>query len=129
MSKLIRSEEVDGKPDPRVDSDAWNSLAEGLQKSLSFNTNRSFSDDMIVDLNKIGKDIIVLSRKLNTASNALRENAVRILVEKKQEKTPEEMEANRVAFVSMLSQINASIVTLNGYTVQLIDLVNKEVGR
>lgn len=126
MSKLVRSEDPTGKPDKRVDSEVWKELAEGLQESLSFNSNKNFSDDMICNLNKVGKDVIVLSRKLNTANNGLKENAIRILADQTGKKTPELMEYNRVAFISVLSQINDGIDGLNKNVAQLIEIVNKE---
>lgn len=126
MIKLVRSEDPTGKPDKRIDSEVWQELAEGLQESLSFNSNKNFSDNMICRLNKVGKDVIVLSRKLNTASNGLKENAILILADQTGKKTPELMEYNRVAFISVLSQINDGIDGLNKNVAQLIEIVNKE---
>lgn len=128
MSELKRHDGIDGRPHPKIDPKTWESLPDQLQKSLAFNANRSFADQHIEELNQTGKDIIVLAKKLNTASNYLRENALRILSESKDEKSPEQMERNRSLFVALLKEINAGIKTLKDSSAQLIEIVKQEVG-
>ena len=126
MSHLIRHPEIDGAPHPSVSSEVWDSLSEDMKKSLSFNVNRDFAHKEVENLFQAGKDITSLARKLNTHSNFLRENALRIFSENVGEKDPAVMEQNRLNFVAMLQQINSDIEVLKQNTRLLTEAVKME---